>query len=81
MTAPLKEAVLPYVDVLDPEAKAIGAVNTLTFNDGKIYGANTDGNAAVDVLGKVKNKTIVLLGAGGSARAIGYIAHKRGGKS
>ncbi len=80
VTVPLKEAVLPYVDVLDPEAKAIGAVNTLTFKDGKIYGANTDGNAAIDVLGNVKNKTIVMLGAGGSARAIGYIAHKRGAK-
>jgi 3-dehydroquinate dehydratase/shikimate dehydrogenase len=80
VTAPLKEAVIPFVDVLNPEAQAIGAVNTLTFKDGKVYGANTDGNAAVDVLGKVKNKTIVLLGAGGSARAIGYIAHKRGAK-
>ncbi len=80
VTASLKEAVLPYIDVLDPEAKAIGAVNTLTLKDGKIYGANTDGNAAVDVLGDVKNKTVVVLGAGGSARAIGYVAHKRGGK-
>jgi 3-dehydroquinate dehydratase/shikimate dehydrogenase len=80
VTAPLKEAVFPYVDVLDPEAKAIGAVNTLTFKDGKVYGANTDGNAAVDVLGNVKNKTVVLLGAGGSARAIGYSAHHRGAK-
>jgi 3-dehydroquinate dehydratase/shikimate dehydrogenase len=80
VTAPLKEAVIPYVDVLDPEAKAIGAVNTLTFKDGKIYGANTDGDAAVDVLGDIKNKTVVVLGAGGSSRAIGYAAHKRGGK-
>lgn len=80
VTAPLKEAVLPYVDVLDLEAKAIGAVNTLTFKDGQVYGANTDGNAAIDVLGNVKNKTIVLLGAGGSARAIGYNAHQRGAK-
>jgi 3-dehydroquinate dehydratase / shikimate dehydrogenase len=80
VTAPLKEAAFPYVDVLDPEAKAIGAVNTLTFRDGKVYGANTDGNAAIDVLGNVKNKTIALLGAGGSARAIGYTAHKRGAK-
>jgi 3-dehydroquinate dehydratase / shikimate dehydrogenase len=80
VTAPLKEAVLPFVDVLDPEAKAIGAVNTLTFKDGKVYGANTDGNAAVDVIGDDKNKTVVVLGAGASAKAIGYIAHKRGAK-
>jgi 3-dehydroquinate dehydratase/shikimate dehydrogenase len=80
VTAPLKEAVLPFIDILDPEAKAIGAVNTLTFKEGKIYGTNTDGNAALDVLGDVKNKTMVLLGAGGSAKAIGYIAHQRKAK-
>jgi 3-dehydroquinate dehydratase/shikimate dehydrogenase len=80
VTAPLKEAVLEYVDVLHPEAKAIGAVNTLTFKDGKVYGTNTDGDAAVDVLGNVKNKTVVVLGAGGSARAIGFVAKKRGAK-
>ena len=78
VTAPLKEAVLPFVDVLDREAKKIGAVNTLAFKEGKIYGYNTDGHAAVDVLGDVRNKKLVLLGAGGSARAIGYTAHQKG---
>jgi 3-dehydroquinate dehydratase/shikimate dehydrogenase len=78
VTAPLKEAVLPFIDVLDPEAQAIGAVNTLTFQEGKVYGCNTDGRTAVDILGDVRNKTLAVLGAGGSARAIAYIAHQRG---
>jgi 3-dehydroquinate dehydratase/shikimate dehydrogenase len=78
VTAPLKEAVLPFIDVIDPKAKAIGAVNTLAFRKGKIYGSNTDGDAALDVLGDVQNKTLVVLGAGGAAKAIIYTAIKRG---
>lgn len=77
VTAPLKEAVLPFVDHLDREAQVMGAVNTLLFKGGQIYGYNTDGPAAIDVLGDVKDKTIVILGAGGSARAIAFIALQR----
>ena len=78
VTAPLKEAVLPFIDVLDPEAQIIGAVNTLLFNNGKIYGWNTDAAAAVSALGNVQKKKLVILGAGGSARALAYMAHRRG---
>jgi 3-dehydroquinate dehydratase/shikimate dehydrogenase len=80
VTAPLKEAILPFVDEIDSKAQAIGAVNTLVFRNGKIYGSNTDGEAAIDVLGDVKDKTIVVLGAGGSAKAIVYTAVRRGAK-
>ena len=78
VTAPLKEAVLPFIDVLDPEAAAIGAVNTLTLNNGKVEGCNTDGNAAMDILGDVKDRSIVVLGAGGASKAILYTGLKRG---
>ncbi|HEX2578887.1 MAG TPA: type I 3-dehydroquinate dehydratase [Rhabdochlamydiaceae bacterium] len=81
VTAPLKEAVLPFVNILDPEAEAIGAVNTLTFKNGKIEGCNTDGEAAMDVLGDVKDRSIVVLGAGGASRAILYTALKRGARA
>ncbi|HVW98816.1 MAG TPA: shikimate dehydrogenase [Candidatus Babeliaceae bacterium] len=77
VTAPLKEAVIPFVDVLNPKARAIGAVNTLAFREGKTYGYNTDGDAALDVLGKVKGKKIVILGAGGAAKALIYTALQR----
>lgn len=77
VTAPLKEAVIPFLDEIDPTARNQGAVNTLVFKDGKIFGYNTDGTAALDVLGDVSNKTIVILGAGGAAKAIAYTAVQR----
>jgi 3-dehydroquinate dehydratase / shikimate dehydrogenase len=77
VTSPLKEAVIPYLDEIDPEARAIGAVNTIAFRNGRMIGYNTDGAAAVDVMGDVKNKRIVVLGAGGAAKAIIYMALKR----
>lgn len=72
VTMPLKEAVIPYLDVIDPEAEKMGAVNTLLFQDGKILGFNTDGRAALATLGEVIGKKIVIIGAGGAAKAIGY---------
>lgn len=77
VTAPLKEAVIPFIDVMDPTAREQGAINTLVFKEGKIYGYNTDGPAALDALGNVVNKTVVILGAGGAAKAIAFIAVQR----
>lgn len=81
VTAPLKEKVLPFLDETTWEARQIGAVNTLLFRDGKIYGTNTDGMGALDAIekrGAVKGKIVVLLGAGGAARAIAFEAKRRG---
>ena len=81
VTMPLKEEVLPYLDSIDPKAEQIGAVNTLRINEGKIFGTNTDGIGALDAIekrGKVAGKQIVILGAGGAARAIAFEAHWRG---
>jgi len=81
VTIPHKEAVCQFVDAFQGVAKEIGAVNTLTFQDDQIYGANTDAKAALDVLeeeGSVKGKCVVIVGAGGAARAIAYEAVKRG---
>lgn len=81
VTMPLKETIIPYLDGLDAEAEAIGAVNTLHLKNGKLKGFNTDGKGALDALEKkisVKNKKIVVLGAGGAARAIIYEAKRRG---
>ncbi len=75
VTVPYKEDVIPFLDQLSPEAKLIGAVNTLHLKNNKLIGYNTDGAGYLQSLlkekkWKAKNKKIVLLGAGGAARGI-----------
>jgi shikimate dehydrogenase len=75
VTIPFKEEVIPFLDSIDPMAARIGAVNTLLFERGKIQGLNTDWLGANRALGQVMplaGSRILLLGAGGSARAIGF---------
>lgn len=82
ITMPLKEAVVPYIDYIDSSAKKIGAVNTLLFDNGKIFGFNTDGIGALNAFEKttpVEGKKIVVLGAGGAAKAIIFEACRRKG--
>lgn len=81
VTMPLKESVMEFVDILDPCAKEIGAVNTLLFDKGSVHGFNTDGHGALNAVEEVlpvKGKRIVLVGAGGAAKAIAYEGKKRG---
>jgi shikimate dehydrogenase len=74
VTVPHKETVIPYLDVLHTSAKECGAVNTVVNNNGKLTGYNTDGAGFIDSLREngldPKGKNAVILGAGGSARAI-----------
>jgi len=75
VTVPYKEAVLPYLDSIDPLADKIGAVNTLVIDhQRKIRGFNTDGPGFLSHLTELnfdlKNKRIAILGAGGTTRAI-----------
>ncbi len=73
VTMPLKQEVLPYLANMDPLTARIGACNTLrTGADGKLYGFNTDVAGVVRPLEKrmrLKGARIVVLGAGGAARA------------
>lgn len=81
VTMPLKEKVMDYLDEIDSEAARIGAVNTLLFENGKIKGFNTDGVGALNAIEQeclLKDKRIVIIGAGGAAKAIGYEAMQRG---
>lgn len=81
VTMPLKEEILPYLDEIDPDAKAIGAVNTILFDQGRLIGYNMDGYGALESLeklGLVKGKRVILIGAGGAARAIAFEAKRRG---
>lgn len=82
VTMPLKELVIPFLDYIDPDAKTIGAVNTLVFQNGRLAGYNTDGKGALDAIEakmQVEGKKVVILGAGGAARAIIHEAIQRGG--
>jgi shikimate dehydrogenase len=77
VTIPHKEAVLDHIDTIDPVAEKIGAVNTLIFDDEdkKIHGLNTDwigANRALADKIDIQGKRILLLGAGGSAKSIGF---------
>jgi shikimate dehydrogenase len=74
VTHPFKERIVPLLDVLSAEAAAIGAVNTVTFTDGKSVGHNTDcwGFAESfrrDMAG-AKLDRVLLLGAGGAGKAV-----------
>ena len=74
VTIPHKQAVMPWLDTLSPEARLIGAVNTIHLQDGRLHGYNTDGIGFLRSLeeagGEVTGSTVLLLGAGGAARAI-----------
>jgi shikimate dehydrogenase len=76
VTIPHKERVLTLVDTVDPVAEKIGAVNTMVIDDEKkIHGLNTDwigSNRALQDEIELPGKKVLLLGAGGSARAIGF---------
>jgi shikimate dehydrogenase len=76
LTVPLKEVALPLLDAVTPEARRIGAVNTIVFHprSRRALGDNTDGRgflAAIRGRVRVRGATAVLVGAGGSARAVG----------
>jgi len=71
VTIPHKEAALALADHATPRARAIGAANTLTFVDGAIHADNTDAPGVIAALpGSVAGRTALVLGAGGSARAV-----------
>jgi len=81
VTIPYKIAIVPYLDALDNHARRIGAVNTVMNEDGKLVGANTDGRGAMKALQEVTNiagKKVILLGAGGAARAIAFAIRDEG---
>ena len=74
VTVPLKERILPLLNRVDPEAAAVGAINTVVIRDRKTIGFNTDGigfRRAIQELGVRPHRTI-LLGAGGAARAVAW---------
>jgi len=94
VTIPHKEAVAKFLTKVDPAVKGIGAVNTVIFRDDEVLGYNTDYKAAMDCLenalggvalpgtpSPLADKRVLVLGAGGVARAIMYGLQRRGAKA
>ncbi len=82
VTIPHKISVMEYLDEIDEDAVKIGAVNTIINRDGKLFGFNSDCLGASSALLEktdIKGKKVVMLGAGGAARAIGYGITSNGG--
>ncbi len=76
VSLPHKQSVMKYLDEIDENALNIGAVNTVLSRDGKLFGFNTDfigsNRALLSKVDSLKDKIVVVLGAGGSARAVAY---------
>jgi shikimate dehydrogenase len=77
VTIPHKVAVMQFLDRIDPLAEKIGAVNTIVNDDGILSGYNTDATGFLQTLHDKdvdpEDKKVLLLGAGGAARAIGNV--------
>jgi shikimate dehydrogenase len=78
VTMPHKNAVMKYLDETDSMAKSIGAVNTVLNDGGRLVGFNTDGVGAMSALKEngvsLDGRKLLLLGAGGAAKAIAFQA-------
>ena len=76
ITHPCKQLVLEHLDEISPDARRLGAVNTVTIRDGRFIGHNTDfsGFAAALAAGlpDAKLDRVVQLGAGGAGSAVAY---------
>lgn len=81
VSMPFKETVLPLLDRVAPEALRIGAVNTVVNDDGVLTGHNTDWLGAVRAFEETRplsGKRVLVLGAGGAARAVAFGLSERG---
>ena len=81
VTMPHKESIIRLMDDVEPTAKSIGAVNTVVNENGKWIGHNTDGLGALKALEAhcdLKGKNVLIIGAGGTAKAIGHCVMQKG---
>jgi len=82
VTVPYKETVLPLLDGIDDLASSIGAVNTIVKKDDRLLGSNTDAYGFIEALDKEghfdpEGKQVIMLGAGGVARAVTFVLVQR----
>ncbi len=76
VTYPYKEAVVPLLDALSPDAAAMGAVNTIVVTDGRLTGHNTDASGFATAYRKLSrqdgDRPVAIIGAGGVGKAIAF---------
>ena len=80
VTAPHKQAVIPFLDAISPDARRIGAVNCVHAEEGRLVGLNTDVDGIAEALAgaAIEGGRAVVIGAGGGARAaVRYLAEQR----
>ena len=84
VTIPYKKTVISYLDFIDENAKAIGAVNTIVNRDGKLYGYNTDYDGFDYMIQHhhvpIQNQKVLVLGNGGAAAAIKAVCRNHNAK-
>lgn len=84
VTIPYKKDVIPFLDSMDDNARAIGAVNTIVNNGGKLRGYNTDFSGFDYMILKhgveLEGKKVVVLGNGGAAQAVKAVVTKHGAR-
>ena len=84
VTLPHKQDIMALCDHVDPVARAIGAVNTVIIDDGRLHGRNTDAQGFMQALCegapdlKLKGAKVLVLGAGGASRAVMYALKSAG---
>jgi shikimate dehydrogenase len=81
VTIPYKEQIIPFLSKIDPEAQAIGAVNTITVNGEQTVGFNTDTygfQKSIEPYLKEHHKKALILGTGGASKAVAYVLRKLG---
>lgn len=82
VTSPHKIEIMAYLDEVDIVAQEIGAVNTVVNRNRQLIGFNTDGSGAakaIEARTELRGKKVVILGAGGAARALAYAIKNKGG--
>ncbi len=81
VTIPYKQRVISCMDHVDPDAAGLGAVNSIHFHDGRLKGYNTDvvgfGLPLLDIVNKLADKSVCIIGAGGAAKAAIYFLSTR----
>src|SRR5438105_606713 len=84
VTIPHKEAVIPLLDELDPLARKVGAVNTISRDGSRLKGWNTDVDgfrrAAAERAYQITGNVVAIIGAGGAARAVAAVLQSTAGE-